>query len=47
MMFRITIKYRDSRPDEVIEEHDYNKTWNLANSYWGGNIKSVHVKEVK
>jgi len=45
-MWRITIKYRDNKKDDIIEEQDYRKAYQEAN-VWGGNIKSVHVKEIK
>ena len=45
-MWRITIKYRCGKKDDVIDEQDYHKAYQKAN-VWGGNIKSVHLKEIK
>jgi len=44
---RITIKFRDNTKDEVIYEEDYTKAYQIANKWWGPNIKSVHLKEIK
>ena len=45
-MYRIIIKYRNGKKDDVIEEQDYCKARKIANA-WGGNIESIHFKEIK